>query len=102
MSKNWYPSNGTEGMAFIGTWCDRCRRETWDPETDTGHKCSILTNSFLEDEVREWQLDDNGNPICTKFSPYTELVNKGGGYRRKEKLGQQVLDFSGKDFRDKE
>lgn len=62
----YYPSNSSEGGAFIEKWCDRCKNETWDPKTDEGERCEILTNSFLEDEVKEW-VYKNGKPTCLAF-----------------------------------
>lgn len=84
------PSNGTEGMAFVEHWCERCAHESFMQNPERGHKCGILTSSFLEDEIPEWIEDENG-PRCIKFSERQLGVNKGGGYRRLEKRGQLRL-----------
>lgn len=64
--KQYFPANGSEGQFFMEMWCDRCKNETWDPKTDEGERCEILTNSFLEDSVKEW-VYINGKPTCTAF-----------------------------------
>ena len=65
MADLYRPSNGTEGMAFQETWCDRCRRDA------TG-RCPILGATMLFDiddpeYPREWTFADDGAPICTAF-----------------------------------
>lgn len=70
--KPYRPSNGTEGDAFAGMWCDQCRRDAdYDPEQGTGG-CSIRVEmmAFLEDEPeypKQLVHDTDGQPICTAF-----------------------------------
>ena len=71
--ESYQPHCGTEGADFISAWCDKCRFETWNPETDKGRKCSILSNTMLYSITdskypREWIYGDDGYPICTKFA----------------------------------
>jgi hypothetical protein len=60
----YYPSNGTEGMEFIANWCENCVKDTMIRGGKV--QCTILTNSFLKDYVKQWVYKDN-SPICTSF-----------------------------------
>ena len=67
--KAYRPSNGTEGMSFYGSWCDRCANDK--PEAEDGG-CRILyrTLAFQIGEPEypsEWVYDEKGNPCCTAF-----------------------------------
>ena len=44
----FFPSNGTEGMAFIENFCAHCIHEKYMHD-GAGMKCEILDNSFLHD-----------------------------------------------------
>ncbi len=78
--RQWQPSNGTEGQAFIEAWCCECQRDRplregrdflqVDPETET---CQILNASFSGEAV-EWQIGADGQPRCTAFVPAGEAV----------------------------
>ena len=60
----YYPSNGTEGMDFLGVWCENCVKDTM---LRGGKKqCTILTNSFLKTKVKQWVYKNN-SPVCTSF-----------------------------------
>lgn len=79
--QQYEPSNGTEGEAFIGTWCERCARdkdmngtchaEGRDPGDDDW--CPILVASF-RGEAKEWVFDAEGMPTCTAFVPMGEPI----------------------------
>jgi len=58
-AKAYRPSNGTEGMMFMATWCDRCA-------VNHDGDCEILAESFYSD-VAGWRYDDAGAPCCTAF-----------------------------------
>lgn len=55
-TEKYFPSNGTEGMAFIARNCDNCYKEKY---------CTILTDSMFGKEPKQWIYDENGNPYCT-------------------------------------
>lgn len=66
------PSNGTEGMGFIGTWCGCCER-------DRDQACAIVAAAFAYDVEdpeypRQWRLNAHGSPECTAFVPEGEPV----------------------------
>jgi len=58
-TKQYYPSNGTEGMIFTSEWCDLCYKEK---------QCTILTNSMLGKQPKQWIYDKEGNPTCTSYN----------------------------------
>ncbi|MDH5257009.1 MAG: hypothetical protein OEX07_03345 [Gammaproteobacteria bacterium] len=67
--KKYQPSNGTEGDAFISSWCTNCNKYH-DKETDK--YCQILGATFcfdVEDDKYpvEWVIGEHG-PCCTAFS----------------------------------
>lgn len=69
MSNNrpYRPSNGTEGMSFIDTYCMNCIN--CDPDPDGPKQCDILMRSMCHDleepeYPKEWQYI-NGEPKCT-------------------------------------
>ena len=72
--KKYYPSNSTEGFWFEDRFCDKCVKETWNPETDYGDKCDILNRALLfgvDDKQYpvEWKYDEStGLPKCIEFS----------------------------------
>ena len=76
MSDSYQPSNGTEGIAFINRWCDRCKRDT--PED----QCPIIgdTMAFNPGDPRypkEWVYEaPNGIPECTAFDPSDDPTNR--------------------------
>lgn len=66
MTKPYRPSNGSEGEAFIATWCAHCLMNANDE-----NPCCILGNALMHD------VDDAGfpdkwvyrgkTPVCTGF-----------------------------------
>ena len=68
--RKYRPSNGTEGMGFIGLFCDNCINE--NPHPDNKPKCGILSASMLYD-LRdekypcEWCYGEDDKPTCTAF-----------------------------------
>ena len=63
--KPYYPSNGTEGMMFIERFCEKCYKYK---------QCTILTNSMLGKEPKQWIYDEQDKPTCTSFA--SERPNK--------------------------
>lgn len=68
--KKYQPSNGTEGMAFVDSFCDQCIHMHPDPLREP--QCNILALTMIfdtkDDEYPdEWTYDQNGYPTCTKF-----------------------------------
>ena len=59
MSRQFYPSNGTEGYSFIDYWCATCER-------DKDEDCRILGESFLG-PVKEWIINEGGCAECTAY-----------------------------------
>lgn len=65
--KPYRPSNGTEGMIFEESFCDRCVKDD-----DEDNLCAIHTNALLfdigdDDYPKEWVFDKDGRPTCTAF-----------------------------------
>jgi|GEM_PF-2566466 len=66
--KKFMPSNGTEGMIFMDSFCSVCINEKFlHTNNDSDLKCEILSKSMLEDDVEEWIFSDEGWPVCTKW-----------------------------------
>lgn len=66
--KSFVPSNGTEGMVFIGEFCERCVHEKFTHTQDhADFQCDILTRSLLGERPEEWKYSGEGYPICTKW-----------------------------------
>lgn len=77
--ESWMPSNGTEGMEFHGSFCDNCIYERWIHHQDQDReedKCEILSKSFIDPPVDEWQYDKEGYPHCTKWIQFDWSGNK--------------------------
>lgn len=72
-------SNGTEGDAWIATWCNYCARDH-EVHTDTGGGCDLMSAAMFGDEWPEgWvpEPDDGrfflpSRLICLAFTPCTE------------------------------
>jgi len=71
MSDKYLPSNGTEGAAFMDTWCRNCQRDKamregadFD-ECDDNELCEIIAAAF-RGPVNEW-IEDASGPRCTAF-----------------------------------
>jgi hypothetical protein len=59
------PSNGSEGMDFMGCWCERCAKHR-------GGRCGILGRTMIcspgdAKYPTEWRYVD-GRPTCTAFT----------------------------------
>lgn len=72
MSDSYKPSNGSDGDGFMGSHCDRCARDRFNPETGTGRSCAILLRVLCFDRddphyPHEWTYDAAGRPTCTAF-----------------------------------
>jgi len=67
--KPYMPSNGTEGMNFIGSWCEECIHQHPDPNKKP--QCvDVLLKSIIGEQPKEWIYDDEGYPKCTKFKKW--------------------------------
>ncbi len=70
----YMPSNGTEGMAFIESWCATCARDKAMREgadfddCDDNEVCEIIGASF-RDEAVEWRELDDGRCVCLAYVP---------------------------------
>lgn len=72
VGRQYVPSNGTEGHAFLNAWCRNCARdrsmregEEVD-ECDDSELCPIIAASF-RGEAAEWRELDDGRRICTAY-----------------------------------
>ena len=59
MSKQYFPSNATEGAIFQALFCYQCYKHS---------SCFILQNSMFGKEPKQWVYDDNEKPTCTSFA----------------------------------
>jgi hypothetical protein len=90
------PSNGTEGSALMGKYCDRCwhdRKAAKDPEKG----CKILLATML------WGIADPGYPDewvtdgtwqgarCTKFQSFEDHNRQKKPYKPRVSKAQMVL-----------
>lgn len=72
------PSNGTEGDMFAARWCRHCTKDDYE----AGMYCPIIAASMafdVDDEgyPPEWTHDRNGQPCCTAFQGYDDLLGEG-------------------------
>lgn len=63
--KKYRPSNGTEGIDFMGRFCDRCKK-------DINCDCPIIAATMAfriadPEYPEEWQYVEQGRPVCTAF-----------------------------------
>jgi hypothetical protein len=69
--KKYRPSNGSEGILFEENFCDKCKNETWNPETNKGKQCEILGCMMLfninEPEYPSELVYKDDKPTCTAF-----------------------------------
>lgn len=69
----YQPSNGSEGDAFICSFCNQCSKEEFTHTlADDAKQCDILTRTMIHDVnspdyPTEWQYDQNGQPTCTAY-----------------------------------
>lgn len=71
--RKYQPSNGTEGMFFVETYCMNCLH--CDPNPDGEKQCGILARTMAfdakDDEYpEEWAYDDENKPTCTKHQKW--------------------------------
>ena len=60
----YFPSNGSEGIQFMDTYCQHCIRDT---TLRGGNKsCDILDKSMFKEKLKQWIYKD-GIPTCTSF-----------------------------------
>ena len=69
--KAYCPSNGTEGMMFMETYCFRCQRDAAF-QADQGEGCPIISRTMLysigdPEYPVEWTHGPDGMPTCTVF-----------------------------------
>jgi len=69
----YQPSNGSEGVWFIGKFCDHCLHQHPDPDNDK--QCMILCRTMCynvndPEYPEEWQYDKDGKPVCTAFQKW--------------------------------
>ena len=74
------PWSGTEGIAFQGAWCARCKHDkAWNgekslDECDDADLCQLIARAmaFHVDEPgypQEWVYRQDGQPACLAFEP---------------------------------
>ena len=72
----WQPCNGDEGESFVEHFCGNCIHDRAYQLDDTKPGCPIVANSYAfgigDPEYPEEWTDRDGEPRCTKFSPYVE------------------------------
>lgn len=79
MTNFYTPANGTEGEAFFENWCCHCARDKAMREgadfddCDDDEVCEIIAAGFTG-PVKEWVLDDDGQPRCTAFVEYPKPI----------------------------
>jgi len=55
----YFPSNGTEGVFFFERHCEQCYKYG---------TCTILRCIITGVQPKQWNIDENGKPICTSFN----------------------------------
>lgn len=74
--RKFRPSNGTDEMVFIDTYCYQCIHEKWiHGQNDNDKKCDILSNMYLleiddKDYPMELTYNKEGFPTCTEFKKW--------------------------------
>ena len=79
--EKWRPSNGSEGMEFIGSWCGTCQLDkvqNGEVPADKAGKddlCQIIGDTFIYDVEdhqypKAWCINDDGQPCCTSYTPF--------------------------------
>jgi len=66
--KPYRPSNGTEGMLFFESWCERCKNESDEAP------CPIIAKTMIYETTdpeypQEWIVGEDGWGKCTAFDP---------------------------------
>ena len=80
MRERYRPANGSEGMAFMDQFCDRCKRDAAF-QAGTGDSCPIVAATMVyqvtdPEYPAEWTCDAEG-PVCTAFEPEDEARVRG-------------------------
>ena len=89
------PSNGTEGMWFFETHCDRCIKDAKFSDDTPEDGCQILAATYAFDVTdprypKEWIEVDDG-PMCTAYVPDVGQDPDQPSPRELEAAGQQRL-----------
>lgn len=63
--ESFQPSNGTEGMIFIGEFCDTCYHDRCKECMIAG--MTMVFNPGDTEYPKEWVYSNEGWPICTKY-----------------------------------
>ncbi len=71
--RKYRPSNGTEGMGFIETYCANCIHENPNPELKPN--CDILSRTMWygvndKEYPTEWVYNEDNKPCCTEFKKW--------------------------------
>lgn len=76
--KPYYPSNGTEGLAFEEKYCYRCVNEKFVHTQEHGDKqCDIFNTAILSNSApKEWQIINN-IPTCIAHKHWDWYNNDG-------------------------
>ena len=69
--KKYRPSNGTEGDAFMSSFCYQCIHDNPDYNAKSP-RCEIMTLTMCldltdKDYPKEWCHGEDGKPTCTEF-----------------------------------
>ena len=67
MTRQYTPSNGTEGAIFEERWCSRCACDGMKDDPDDGVGCPILAAAYGGDRPSQWVQDVPDGPLCTSF-----------------------------------
>ena len=62
--KPYLPSNGSEGMWWTESWCDRCSRRALDPGAKT--QCIHELRALAGEDNKKWYYVDD-KPTCLAF-----------------------------------
>lgn len=89
-------SNGTEGYAWMGNWCDQCLRDAPHRNMGKGSGCPLVMVALMERTPAEWldgPRDEHGRYSlgdqyhCIEFKP-----PGGGGYEPRPKPEPSDMD----------
>jgi len=82
--ERYQPSNGTEGMMFMGDFCERCERDkAYRDDPDNADGCELIMYSMACDVgdpeyPSEWTYDEDGHPVCKAFKEEGALMKPPG------------------------
>lgn len=68
------PSNSTEGDWFESQWCNRCRDNTWNPESEAfeAEPCGIWGLGIAGEAPEQWVTGGGAGPRCTAFRAHDD------------------------------